>query len=88
MNETTKPKQPAPRDNSHEVSKNKSKIDPKTKDHSRKEKSKEPKKQTVVSEKNIVRNPKHNPEMVVDVVTNPQGYYQNSLRNQKNNVEK
>lgn len=49
MNETTKPKQPLPRDNSHEASKNKSKIDAKTKDHSRKEKSKEPKKQTVVS---------------------------------------
>lgn len=26
--------------------------------------------------------------MVVEVVTNPQGYYQDSLKNQKNNVDK
>jgi hypothetical protein len=26
--------------------------------------------------------------MVVEVVTSPQGYYQDSLKNQKNNVEK
>jgi len=26
--------------------------------------------------------------MVVEVVTNPQGYYQDSLKNQKNNVDR
>lgn len=42
----------------------------------------------LISDKNVVRNPKQNPEKVVEVVTNPQGYYQDSLRNQKNNVDK
>jgi hypothetical protein len=43
MKETSKPK--LPKENSQEASKNKSKIEPKTKDHSRtRDKSKEPKK--------------------------------------------
>ena len=41
-----------------------------------------------MSQKNVVRNPKSNPEVVVDVVTNPQGFYKDSLKNKKNNVDK
>lgn len=50
------------------------------------EKPKNSKKQTVISEKNVVRNPKHSPQRVVEVVTKPKGHHEDSLRNQKNSV--
>lgn len=62
-------------------------MEPRTKEKSRqKEKSREVIKQTVLSDKNVVRNPKQNPEKVVEIVTQPQGFYTNSFNNQKNNV--
>ena len=43
-------------------------------------------KQTVISKKNIQRNPKQDHKAVIEVVTSPQGYQVDNLRNQKNNI--
>ena len=41
-------------------------------------------KETVVSKKNIQSNSKTNPEKVIEIVTQPQGFYADNVKNQKN----
>ena len=56
--------------------------------HNASEQPRRSKKQTVISEKNVIRNPKRNNEEVIEIVTKPEGGHSSSLNNQRNFIKR
>ena len=72
-----------------EAPKSKKKATPKANEQTQPQpQTKQSKKQTVISEKNVVRNPKGDFDNVVEVVTKPSGVHVDSLKNQTNFIKR